>query len=178
METFGDFIGKVTRRGEKSVRHHKASGSWGVYDAYKHIRRQGWYDIGRPLKEREFYAVVGKMNLLMAEEIAKGNAVTFPCRMGAVETRRVERKAVIRDGCLRVGYPVDWEATLRWWYLDREAMAGKKLLRRHEKTGYRLYYRKFPASYKGRSFYEFRPNRALLKTLFTNIEEGKADTLW
>lgn len=36
----------------------KVTGSWGIYDAYKSIRRHKWYDIGRPLTEKEFYAIV------------------------------------------------------------------------------------------------------------------------
>ena len=36
-------------------REHIINKSWGVYDAYKWIRKNKWFDIGRPLKEDEFY---------------------------------------------------------------------------------------------------------------------------
>lgn len=178
MDTFSDFARAVTKQGEKGVRHHKATGSWGLHDAYLHIRKQGWPGIGHTLAERDFSSIVKTVNGLMAEELEKGNSITFPNRMGVLELRRKENKAVIRDGAVHIGYPVDWAATLKLWYADRKAMGEKRLLRRTGKARYRICYRKYPASYANRSLYEFLPNRQLVRKLLHNINEGKADTLW
>lgn len=32
-------------------REHEVRNSYGVYDAYKYIRKNKWFDIGRPLTE-------------------------------------------------------------------------------------------------------------------------------
>ena len=49
-----------------TVRNYKITNSIGVYDLYKLIRKNHWYDIGRPLKEHEFYAIIRKVNSLLA----------------------------------------------------------------------------------------------------------------
>lgn len=72
----------------KGYRKFKVSGSWGIYDAYKLIRKHKWFDIGRPVTEKEFYAIVRQVNKRFADEIAKGNTVTFPCKMGKLELRK------------------------------------------------------------------------------------------
>ena len=45
-------------KNNKGCRKFKVSGSWGIYDAYKLIRKNKWYDIGRPLTEKEFYSII------------------------------------------------------------------------------------------------------------------------
>ena len=36
-----------------SSRNHKITNSLGVYDCYKHMRKNNWYDIPRAVKEKE-----------------------------------------------------------------------------------------------------------------------------
>jgi hypothetical protein len=43
-------------------RYYKVNNSLGVYDAYKWIRKNKWFNIGRPLKEHEFYSIIRKVN--------------------------------------------------------------------------------------------------------------------
>ena len=64
MEDKTFFIGKVLRRHDS--RNHKITNSLGVYDAYKYIRKNKWLDIGRPLKEKEFYRIIREVNKLLA----------------------------------------------------------------------------------------------------------------
>ena len=82
-------------------RNVKVTNSWGVYDAYKAIRKHQWYDIGRPLKEHEFYSIIRGINDLLAEDIANGKDVTFPSRMGGLELRKIQSDISIVDGKLK-----------------------------------------------------------------------------
>ena len=67
-EKLRDFMTEITKkRGKKQM---KITNSFGVFDVYKHIRKNKWYDIGRPLKESEFYAIIRNVNNLLAVEIA------------------------------------------------------------------------------------------------------------
>lgn len=163
------------RTGEKNF---KITDSWGIYDAYKKIRKQGWYDIGRPLKEHEFYSIVRKVNDLLAENIANGETVTFPCRMGKLELRREPRGVSIVQDKLKISYPVNWEDTLRLWYEDAEARKNNILLRFENKEVYRTKYCKFDATYENKTFYEFALNRFIKRALKKNIDKGKIETLW
>ena len=70
------------------MKNFKVRGSFGIYDCYKAIRRHKWFDIGRPLKEKEFYSIIRGVNNLIAEEIANGETVTFPEKMGMLELRK------------------------------------------------------------------------------------------
>lgn len=75
-DDFKEFRNQIVRSRDKKTA--KVRNSWGVYDAYKSIRKKGWYDLGRPIKEHEFYGVVRGVNSLLAAEIASGNPITFP----------------------------------------------------------------------------------------------------
>lgn len=156
----------------------KVRNSWGVYDAYKHIRKKGWYDIGRPLKEHEFYSIIRGVNDLLAEDIANGKEVTFPSRMGALELRKIQSGVSIIDGKLKNTYPIDWLRTTRLWFEDLEARNNKTLLRNETKYIYHVKYNKFCANYTNQCFYEFKLNRFIKLTLKENINKGKIDTLW
>ena len=156
----------------------KVNNSWGVYDAYKLIRKNKWYDIGRPLKEHEFYSIIRKVNILLAKEITDGNEIHFPCRMGNLELRKIQRGVSIVDGKLRNTYPISWEDTLLLWFTDKEARANKTLVRNDTKFVYHVKYNKHDANYENQCFYEFAVNRFIKKTLKENIDKGAIDTLW
>lgn len=156
----------------------KVRGSFGVYDAYKRIRKNKWYDIGRPLKEHEFYSIIRGVNNLFAEEIALGHTVDFLSRMGKLELRKVENGVSIVDGKLKINYPINWDETLRLWFEDEEARNAKTLIRNEEKFRYHVRYCKYNATYENKSFYQFDLNRFIKKKLIENIKNNKADTLW
>jgi len=159
-------------------RHAKVRGSWGVYDAYKLIRKHQWYDIGRPLKEHEFYSIIRSVNKLFAGELAKGNEMKFPCRMGNLELRKFEVGASFVGGKLKVTYPIDWGETMRLWYENGEAMKNKTLVRNEIDFAYYIKYNKHDANYENQSFYQFVLNRFIGKALAENIKKGIIDTLW
>ena len=156
----------------------KVRNSYGVYDAYKHIRKKGWYNIGRPMKEGEFYAIVRSVNNLLAKEIAEGNPITFPSNMGKLEMRKMHRGVSLVNGKLKITYPVDWEETLRLWYEDEEARENKTLLRDETPYLYHIKYCKYSATYQNKCFYEFTMNRKIKIALKDNIKKGAIDTLW
>mgnify|MGYP004476350905 FL=1 len=159
-------------------RKSRVRNSWGVYDAYKHIRKKGWYDIGRPLKEHEFYSIVRGVNDLMAEEIVRGNIIKFPHNMGELELRKYKPEVKIVDGKLKIGYPVNWDKTIKLWYEDEEARINKTLLRHEPKYIYHIKYNKYHAMYENQVFYEFEVNRFIKRALVGSINNGKTDTLW
>ena len=91
-----EFIREVRRLNDTRV--HKVTGSIGVYAAYKYIRKNKWYDIGRPLKEGEFYKIIRRINDYLAEELTKGNEIKLPLRMGSLEIRKKPSRVAIVDG--------------------------------------------------------------------------------
>lgn len=156
----------------------KVRNSIGVYTFYKMIRKHKWFNIGRPLKEHEFYNIIRSINNLLAEEIALGNSVNFPCRMGTLELRKYQPTARFVNGKLRLSYPIDWEKTLKLWYTDEEAKKNKILVRLEETDVYKIKYSKYKANYENKSFYEFSVNKGIKKSLKDNIKKGLVDTAY
>ena len=174
-QSFQEFKQQVTRTG---VYNHKVKDSVGVYDMYKKIRKNHWYNIGRPVTEKEFYAIIRGINKLLAEEVALGNTVKFPERMGMLELHKYQAGAGFSDGKLKIPYPVDWNQTLLFWYDNPEARKQKILLRNESPWIYHVKYIKRDATYENKIFYQFKLNTFIRKKLGKNIKQGKIDTIW
>ena len=90
-EEFKNSIKKVS-----SSRTHRVNNSVGVYDIYKDIRKNHWYNIGRPLTEKEFYSIIRTFNKHIADELSKGNDFTLPYKMGTLEIRKYSPNITIK----------------------------------------------------------------------------------
>lgn len=170
MEDFRREILKVDK-----PRKHEVSNSLGVYDAYKYIRKNKWFDIGRPLLEHEFYTIIRTINNLLAEELLKGNDIELPCKLGKLELRKYERRISFNKGVLSTNLPIDWDKTLKLWAEDKEAYNNKLLVRVDEMEIFKVVYNKSKANYNNKSFYEFSINRDLKRGLKQRIKEGLLD---
>lgn len=175
-QTFEEFCEETSKkRGPKKM---KITNSWGVYDAYKLIRKNGWYNIGMPVTEYMFYHIIRSINKLLAENLANGNTVILPARMGKLELRKIQRGVSIVNGKLKNTYPINWEETLRLWFEDEEAKKNKTLLRNEQEWVYCIKYSKFNANYSNQMFYQFTLNKFIKQALKVNIKNNKVDALW
>lgn len=173
---YTEFVDKILHRSTRNKA--KVNNSWGVYDAYKLIRKHKWMDIGRPLKEKEFYSIIRRVNDLYAKELAEGKEMSFHSRMGKLELRKFPVGVSLVNGKLKNTFPIDWDSTIRLWYEDEESRDNKTLLRHEIPYTYHIKYNKFTANYENKSFYEFVLNRFVKKALKDNLQKGKIDTLW
>lgn len=173
---YNEFTAKICKKRIKKL--SKIRNSWGVYDAYKLIRKNKWYDIGRPVTEHEFYSIIRSVNNLLAEEVANGSTVTFPSRMGKLELRKFQKGVSLVDGKLKITYPINWEDTLKLWFEDEEAKKNKTLVRNECDFVYHVRYDKYDATYENKSFYQFTLNRFIKIKLKDKILKGEIDTLW
>lgn len=156
-------------------REHKVSGSLGVYDAYKFIRKNKWLDIGQPLTEHQFYTIVREINKYYADQLIHNRDVKLPCRMGSLELRKRIPKIDIENGKLVTNLPIDWDSTLRLWIEDEQSKEDKVLIRQEAKEVFRVYYNKANAQYNNKSFYQFDLNRDIKKALKQRIKNNKID---
>ena len=173
---YNEFTAEICKKRIKKL--SKIRNSWGVYDAYKLIRKNKWYDIGRPVTEHEFYSIIRSVNNLLAEEVANGSTVTFPSRMGKLELRKFQKGVSLVDGKLKITYPINWEDTLKLWFEDEEAKKNKTLVRNECDFVYHVRYDKYDATYENKSFYQFTLNRFIKIKLKDKILKGEIDTLW
>lgn len=156
-------------------RVHKVNNSYGVYDAYKYIRKNKWFDIGQSLTEHQFYSIIRGINNLLAESLIQGNDIELPCRMGTIEVRKYDARVSIKDGKVRTNLPIDWDRTLKLWLEDEEAYQERTLIKMEEKEIFKVYYNRIKADYNNKSLYEFIVNRDLKKRLKQKIKNGNFD---
>ena len=159
----------------KGPRVHKIKNSWGVYDSYKYIRKNKWFDIGQPLTEHQFYYIVRGVNNSLAESLLQGNNVTLPCKMGTLELRKFNSSISIKNGKVKTNLPIDWDRTLKLWSEDEEAYKERILIKMEEKEIFKVYYNRIKANYKNKSFYEFLINRDIKVRLKQKIKQGLID---
>lgn len=172
---YKEFTDKILCRGNTTK--HKISGSLGVYDCYKYLRRNKWFDLPRPIKEKEFYSIVRNCNLLLQEELLKGNAVILPYKLGIIEVLKTPTKVEFVDGKLKTNKRVDWKSTLKLWYEDDESKNKKTLIRFDRDSNIVIRYNRHTAVYSNVSFYSFKPNKQILLTLKKLFNEGLIDAL-
>lgn len=156
-------------------RVHKVNNSYGVYDIYKYIRKNKWFDIGQPVTEHQFYSIIRRMNNLLADALIHGHDIELPCRMGVIEVRKYYARISIENGKVKTNLPVDWDRTLKLWSEDEEAYKERTLIKMEEKEIFSIFYNRTAANYKNKSFYEFRPNRQLKLMIKRRIKAGKLD---
>ena len=161
----------------EKVKKYKITNSVGVYDMYKAIRKDNWYNIGRPLKEHEFYYIIRSFNKLLAENIANGETVVFPEHMGKLELRKYPKGVSFINGKLKITYPIDWKSTNQLWAMDEEERQKHTLLRYETPVVYHVRYCKENATYENKTFYRFTLNQKIRKKLKENIINCKTDTL-
>lgn len=153
-------------------RNHKVKGSLGVYDAYKYIRKNKWLNIPKRLTEHEFYSIIRTVNNYFAQEIIQGNDVIFPCKMGKLEVRKYNPKIKFQNGKLSSCLPIDWNATLKLWYEDKESFNKKKLIYETPDEIFKVIYSSYNANYNNKSFYSWYLNRDIKIKLKKKIKEG------
>lgn len=175
MTNFRESVLKVT-----GPRVHKVNNSFGVYDAYKYIRKNKWFNIGKPITEHQFYYIVRNINNLLADSIIEGHDVNLPCKMGKLEVRKRTASITYTNGKIKNNLPIDWDKTLKLWAEDEESYKKKTLIKMEEKEIFKINYNKITADYNNKSFYEFKANRDLKQRLKQRIKNNDFDAfkLW
>lgn len=156
-------------------RKHKINNSIGVYDCYKSIRKNKWFDIGRPLLEHEFYSIIRTVNNYLADLLSDGQDINLPCRMGRLEIRKYDANISIKNGVIKTNLPIDWDSTLKLWSEDEESYKKRTLIKMVEKEIFKVYYNRGKANYTNKGFFAFDVNREIKKKLKRNIKEGHID---
>ena len=156
-------------------RNHKVKNSIGVYDIYKHIRKNKWYGIGQPITEHQFYTIIRQVNNVLADNLLKGNDIVFPNKMGRLEVRKFEPIIRFDDNKLTVRLPIDWDRTLKLWSEDEEAYKERTLVKMEEKEIFKVCYNKTRADFQNKGFYQLQINRDLKIALKKKIKLDNFD---
>lgn len=170
MEEFRKKILKVSEK-----RNYKVTNSLGVYDGYKWLRKQQWLNIGRPLKEHEYYSIIRSVNNYIVDYLLQSKDIELPCKMGSIDIRKHPVNIKIINGKIKTTLPIDWERTLKLWYEDEESYTNKTLIRQECKEIFRVHYDKSKANYNNQVYMQLLPNRYLKRGLSKKIKNKLID---
>lgn len=171
---YSEFRKKILKLNKPRI--HKIKNSYGVYDAYKYIRKNKWFDIGKALTEREFYSIIRAMNKTLGENLLIGEDIKLPHRMGRLEVRKMPTYFKIIDGKIKSNLPIDWDTTLKLWQKDEQAYKERTLVKNEEKEIFKIHYYKWSATYKNKAFYQFETNRTLKLKIGQAIKNKTLDS--
>ena len=175
MQDNSDFRNKVLKRNKP--RKQIISGSYGVYDAYRWIRKNGWLNIGRPITTKQFYYIIREINKALVQSFLEGHDVKFPYSMGKLMLLKREPKVFYKDDQLVNNHRVDWDKTLNLWNEDEESYRKKALVRAIEQNIFYISYIKKNATYKNKVYFKFRPMRSFKLLLKDKIKNKEIDAL-
>ena len=171
---YKEFINEL--KGVHEKRTHKITNSFGIYDGFKFYRKNKPKDKKFVLTESQYFAITRDINKKLADALANGDDINLPERMGRIELRKYKLEPKMdEEGKLIYKAPINWDATLKLWYEDEEAMKNKTLIKIESKENYRVIYNKSKALYNNKSFYSLHINRDLKKKIFTAAKEGTID---
>ena len=156
-------------------RTHKVTGSLGVYDAYKYIRKNKWFDIGMPITEHQFYSIVRTINQSLADDLLASKVVNFPCNMGNIEIRKFPYRIDFVDGKLKTNLPIDWDRTLKLWVEDEECLRNKTLVRIEQKESFNVKYDRRYAYYDNQEYYQFKVHRDIKQRILRKLRNNELD---
>lgn len=171
---FQQFKSGILKNNEKRV--SKIYNSYGVYDYFKYYRKVKPKDKRYIITEKVYYKILRSVYSKLAQYLSEGQEIILPCRMGTIEIRKIPIIPKIdSDGKLTYKAPINWEETLKLWYEDQEAYENKTLVKRDIREKYKIFYNKYTANYKNKSYYMFTPNREIKKALSKAILNNKIE---
>lgn len=170
--TFKEFKQSIV--GKNNQRKWSITNSYGAYDIYKYLRKHKWLNIGRTVTEHQFYSIIMGINTYYTDQLALGYTIKLPY-LGRLELQKRNTFLKYEGGKVRTNYPIDWNATLRLWYEDKESYKKKTLIRTESKEVFNVYWDRRYIRFKNKCFMQFRPSRGLKKALCENIKQGIVD---
>lgn len=155
----------------KESRKYKISNSYGVNDYYSYYKKNNKNYIDRTL----YGKIIEKINEEIINTLLKYKQYTLPYRLGKLEIRKKPVVLKYHNGKLINNMVIDWNATLKLWYEDKDAEKKKKLIKIPAKEIFIIHYNKAKAIYKNKCYYDYFPNRAFKQKLKTIILEGDTE---
>lgn len=164
-ETFDEYRTRILRR-SCNDRHFNIKNSWGSKYIYRSVPKN---HIFKQFDEATLSAIIRGINNILVDDLAKGIPVSIP-HLGTFYVTVKESFYYKKDGKLHTNRKIDWEATHRLWYEDKDAEKNKILLRNKCDNIYHLTWDR--GFFNNCKFYKFRAHRSLKAKLKDNIRNN------
>lgn len=159
----------------KNKRQITITGSYGLLQAYPDYKKLISKNSNYKISSQQFSQIINAIHGLFIQNLINGEDVKLPQNMGTLEVRKKISNVQIKEGKIKINYPVDWQATLKLWYEDEEARLNKTVVRVESKEVFRVFYNRTTAKYTNKAFYQFKTARSLKLKLKQTIKEGDLD---
>ena len=167
-EEYRDEIKKV-----KEPRNRKIKNSYYYLDAWKYYVRTtpGQHHIPYNLCCK----AIRRINQYMMNTIAEEGSVKLPYGLGELTAIIATNAPRMKDGKLKIPNKIDWDATLKLWYEDKEAEKNKTFVRKRNSKRLMLCYVKKRRGAKNTMFYNFRFNREYVNKIMKMYVDREVD---
>lgn len=155
---------------------NKIPTDYGMKDYYEFYAEKYNSDIPRT----KYNKIISEINQgIIDMMLNEGFEFKIPYINSTVMIKKDKRTPRIVNGKVINPSPVDWVTTRKLWESDEEA-AEKKILVRYvnsHTSGYvfRIYLKKFGATFKNRSIYKFKASRKFQRELTARIKDENKD---
>ena len=151
-------------RGPQTSRQ-KVTNSWGVYDYYKHYRKNKPEGHKYVLSESQYFAIIRRVNQKLTEALLNAETVVLPLCMGTLEAYKKPFITKIKDGKAVTNRPINWDKTIKLWYENPDSYERKDVIYVEAEDQVTVVYDINAARYTNKSFYQFRPIKAFKQAL-------------
>lgn len=136
----------------------------GIKEAFKYEKESGWKILKKGVNDHVYSKIIMTMGEKIAQALVEGHEVVLPCNMGSLAIRMIPTR-----------HKVDWNATMKFWYENKDMMKRKFLVKTKRLYEPLFDYKPNKRGYfKNSSMMRFRPNRVLAKQIRDEIEAGRA----
>ena len=167
-----DALREYRREKAGTVHTYTVNNSYGVYDYYKYYRHNRPKDRSYyKMNEAQYYKLIRTVNEYLIDLLFQNKRLELPDGFGELIILRRDSKVIIKDGKVKTNRPVNWDATIRLWFEDKEAEKNKTLVRWDVDHVTTIKYLRTNAKFRNKAFYELQLVRRLKKRLSSLIAE-------
>lgn len=149
-----------------SKKKGKIRNSWGSKYIHRSIDKN---HIIKKVNETTFLHIIRTINEYLSEELASGTPIRLPY-IGTFYIAKKEKLYHVHNDVIYNDRKINWLATHKLWFVDKEAEKEKTLVRYTDKTIYQIIWEK--TFFTNRSSYKFRACRALQAKLKQNLKNN------
>lgn len=162
-ETFDEYRTRILRRSCDN-RHFDIKNSWGSKYIYRSVPKD---HIFKKYNEHILSTIIRSIHEILSDDLAKGIPISLP-NLGTFYITAPELYYYRKDGKLHTNRNIDWFATHKLWYEDKEAAEEKILIRYNNKENFHITWDR--GKFHNCKFYKFRAHRSLKAKLKENIK--------
>lgn len=170
MEEVDDFFKRPKPYNKKRKGYH----CYGLLDSFKDASKNGYLK-GLGLERYQYDKIIDTINLMIVDELLKGEKFRFPHNMGTIEIARKEAKVIFgyKSQTYHKNYGIDWKSTMKMWKDNPGTKEQRKVVWFDMDYVYRIYYNFNSAIFRNKLFYRFRTSYTLKKQLMQYLNENK-----